>query len=135
MALLLAVCLVLPDEQTLAIDKLVATRFRTEKDMSRPLVAVVGAILNKARAVDNQGATVIGTHNRQYLGVYSPDITIDIGGLRNPDSSSLHLVIELKHTSVALEGTWLGKSYDYALAIRAAQGHRRFHVVMLSKSS
>lgn len=51
--------------------------------MCRPFVAVVEAILNKDR---NRGATVVDTHARQYLGVYSPDITIAISGLRNPDA-------------------------------------------------
>lgn len=132
MSLPLAACPVLPDYQTFAIDHLVAATYPTEKDMYRPFISAVGAILNSVRTADTLGATVIDTHNRQYLGVYSPDITLAIGGLRHPDSASVYMVIELKHTNVTLEGKGLGQAYDYSLAIRAAQGHRRFHVVMLS---
>lgn len=132
MGLQLAACRALMDDENLAIDQLVAREFRAEKDMYGPFVSVVGPIINSDRTVDSIGAKVIDTHNRQYLGVYSPDITIAIGGLRNPDPRSVHLVIELKHPNVPLEAKGLGQAYDYALAIRAAQGHRRLHVVMLS---
>lgn len=132
MSLPLTTCPVLADDEMIAITDLVATKFSAEKEMYRPFVDVISGILDTARTTDTVGVTVLDTHNRQYLGVYSPDISIVIGGLRNADSSSVHLVIELKHSSVALDGNGLGQSYDYALAIRAAQGHRRFHIVMLS---
>lgn len=132
MSLPLATFAALAGNEMLAIGNLVATKFPAERDMYRPFADVIGAILNTARTDDTVGATVLDTHNRQYLGVYSPDISIVIGGLHNADSSSVHMVIELKHASVALEAKGLGQSYDYALAIRAAQGHRRFHIVMLS---
>lgn len=132
MSLPLAASPVLPDHQTFAIEQLVAARYQSEKDMYRPFISVVGPILNSARTVNTLGAQVIDTHNRQFLGVYSPDITVAIGGLQHPDSASVYMVIELKHTNVTLEGKGLGQAYDYSLAIRAAQGHRRFHVVMLS---
>lgn len=132
MSLPLAVCPSLPAHHNFAVDQLVADNYPTEKDMYRPFVSVVGSILNIARTADNLGTAVIDTHNRQYLGVYSPDITVAIGGLKHPDSASVYMVIELKHTSVLLEGKGLGQAYDYTLALRAAQGHRRLHVVMLS---
>lgn len=43
------------------------------------------------------------------------------------------MVIELKHANVTLEGKGLGQAYDYALAIRAAQGHRRLHAIQLCR--
>lgn len=132
MSLPLASCPLLADHEMAAISQLVASAYPTEKDMYRPFVSVVGHILNNDRNVNTLGATVSDTHNRQYLGVYSPDITVSIGGLRNPDSCSVYMVIELKHTNISLDGKGLGQAYDYCLAIRAAQGHRRFHMVMLS---
>lgn len=104
MNLPLAFCPDLAADQMSDINTLVAQIYPTEKDMHRPFVAVVGAIRNKSRTANNLGATVIDTHARQYLGVYSPDITIAIGGLRNPDARSVHMVIELKHANVTLEG-------------------------------
>lgn len=132
MSLPLATCPFLPDHQTFAIDQMVGARYANEKEMYEPFVAIVGPILNSNRTANALGATVINTSNRPYLGVYSPDITVAIGGLQNPDSASIYMVIELKHPTVALESKGLGQAYDYSLAIRAAQGHRRLHVVMLS---
>lgn len=92
----------------------------------------MGAILNRVRTVNSLGVRVTDTDNKQYLGVYSPDITVYIGELHDADSYSVYMVIELKHTNVSLEGKGLGQAYDYSLAICAAHSHRRYHVVMPS---
>lgn len=126
-------CPELSSPEKRSVEQLVERQYRTEAEMYTPFVDTLSTILNQPRTPDNLGVTVIDTHHNKFLGgVYAPDVAVTIGDLLNVHGALVYMAIELKHTSKTISGSALGQAYDYALAIRAAQGYRRYHIVMVS---